>query len=496
MVKRNAERAARNPNIDEGELMQRVIKRNEAAYKPVLELKPATQLALELASNESTRPAFLAEDRSSLNGLEDNAAATVVSATQKANQEKKWRYFNKLASSHSGQAGNAPKEELIHELVGWDGQWIPAPVEWDVRRQFNCDNKTHVRYLEKWISERVTEALSAPFKVDTTDIDWKSGALPASGTRKQYQVYPPDCIMKRVPLEYGPIDWSLCPTEGPKDGFSNVVERRTQCSRTSARKFHKEYNAKLRERDMQRYQHRLAIQEFNRQNERSQAEMAPKANVYLRPVHLSDVAQITNIYNHYVRNSVQAAELEDTGLSDWRDRVKGATEEKLAFIVAVLKSNKVMGHANKRGRGNQRERGFGRRRPLPTPEAFEETIVGFAYAEDHAGKHTMYEFVAELQLFVDPNHTRQGVGRVLMDRMIASLDHGYHTSSPVEFIKPIGGQVYETGGTRDMHKIMVTVGFHYGQEKEFEWRKNWLQMVWDFDHIATYTCLGNKFGKG
>jgi len=501
VVKRNAERAAMNFTIDEGERMEHVIKRNEASYKPVTETERGARLALELASNESTRPAFLAEDQSDMNNVEDIAAPSIVPAAQRAAQEKAWRYFNKLESFDSAQPGNSPKEELVHELVGWDGNWVTPHIDWDLRQQFNHNNKRHIRYLESWISDRVAEALNAPFKVDTTDLDWKSGALPAFGTRKQYQIYPLDCIMRRVPLEYGPVDWSLTPTEKPNDPYSHTEERTNQCSRTSARKFHKEHIAKLKARELAKYERRLEIQEFERRKAQSRAEVAPKANIYLRPVQPSDGGQLAQIYNYYVKESVHAPEYEDTDLANWQDRINGARDEKLAFLVAVLKSNKIMGRGNNRGRGNRGEgsrgRGtaFGRRRER-APDVFEEMIVGFAYAEDHAGRHTMYEYVAELQVFVDPNHTRQGIGRTLMDRMMASLDRSYQSYQGTDFILPIGGQAYDVGGSRDMHKIMITVGFHYGQEQEFEWRKKWLEMVWDFDHIATYPCFGNKFGKG
>lgn len=501
VVKRNAERAVMNSTIDEGKRLERVIKRNEASHKPVIDLEPGTQYALELASNESTRPAFLAEDLSDMDQVEDIAAPSLVPAAERVTQEKAWRYFNKLESFDSAQPGNSPKEALVHELAGWDGNWMTPHVEWDLRQQFNHNNKRQIRYLDSWISGRVTEALNAPFKVDTTDLDWKSGALPASGTQKQYQIYPLDCIMRRVPLQYGPVDWSLTPTEKPNDPYSHTEERMNQSSRTSARKFHKEHIARLKARELAKYERRLEIQEFERRKAQSRAEVAPKANIYLRPVQASDGAQLAQIYNYYVKESVHAPEYEDTDMANWQDRINGARDEKLAFLVAVLKSNKIMGRGNNRGRGSRgdgsRGRGtaFGRRRER-APDVFEEMVVGFAYGEDHAGRHTMYEYVAELQVFVDPNHTRQGIGRTLMDRMMASLDRSYQSYQGTDFIVPIGGQSYDVGGSRDMHKLMVTVGFHYGQEQEFEWRKKWLEMVWDFDHIATYPCFGNKFGKG
>ena len=100
--------------------------------------------------------------------------------------------------------------------------------------------------MEAWIADRIHEALNMPFKVDKEDGEWRSGVLPASDTSKQWQVYPPDCIMDIVPLKCGPVEYPLALP--PNDPYSHVTERREQCSAISSKKFVKEYKASKRQR--------------------------------------------------------------------------------------------------------------------------------------------------------------------------------------------------------------------------------------------------------
>ena len=105
----------------------------------------------------------------------------------------------------------------------------------------------------------------------------------------------------------------------------------------------------------------------------------------------------------------------------------------------------------------------------------------------------MFEHVAEIQVFVDPKHHRLGVGKTLMDRIMVSLDAGYAPQNFADFV-PDDRLRYDVGGSREIH--MINIGFHIGNEKEFEWRKKWLEEVWDFDHVGTISCMGKKFGRG
>ena len=500
-VKRNAELAAKQVHIDPEVVIAQIVKRNEDYYQPVLELEATGKLVQELAAGEETPDdnADLAEDCSSMCSEDSkNITAEMIAARRSG----RWRWFNGKVPSETGHHEQTPLKELRHELVAWDGQWLTPPIEWNMRGQFNNNTRTHVQWMENWVLERVMEALNRPVKLELSNAGWLSGHTPASGTSKQWQIFPEDCVVDHVPLEYGPVDWSQAPTLPPNDPYSQTKERQNQTSLSSAKKFSRELYAEKFSVMKEKLARRVEHAQMKKYAEQSRQERAPKANIYIRPAQLSDVPQIKHLYNHYVLNTVHALELEATDDMEWQNRLQGAEDEHLAFLVAVLKAAKKYGRGARDVRRGERGRrcGFARRNGFVRPEDIQrdfasETIVGFAYAEDHAGKHTMFQHAVELQLFVDPNHYMNGIGKTLMDRMMTSLDKSYMMEATTDFVDD-GKMCYEIGGARDVHKILVTVGFHFGDEKELEWRKSWLEQKWEFDHIGTMNCLGKKFGKG
>jgi hypothetical protein len=67
--------------------------------------------------------------------------------------------------------------------------------------------------------------------------------------------------------------------------------------------------------------------------------------------------RITAIYNHYVKNLIQVAELKLTTIRDWLNFLQRTAREKLAFLVTVLKSSDAT-------RGDNNEEVFGTVRTL------------------------------------------------------------------------------------------------------------------------------------
>ncbi|MCJ1394659.1 nucleolar DEAD-box protein required for synthesis of 60S ribosomal subunit [Xylographa bjoerkii] len=501
-VQRKAENAAKQVHIDPEAAIAQVVKRNEDYYQLVVEMEATGTLVQELAAGEELPDdnAELAEDRSSMCSKDSKNISSEVIAARRAAQ---WRWFNsKLEPSETGHTEHTPKKELRHELAAWDGAWLTPPIEWNMRGQFNNNTRKHVQWMEDWVLDRVMEALNKPVKLDVANAGWLSGITPASGTPKQWQTFPRDCVADHVPLEYGPVDWSQVPTLPPNDPYSQTVERRAQTSLSLAKKFCHDHKTEKILAMKDKLARRVEHAHWKRQAEQSRLERAPKANIYIRPAQLSDVPQIAHLYNHYVLNTVHAPELEITDDSEWEDRLRGAEDENLAFLVAVLKAAKKYGpgargcrRGERVGRGGFARRGGFTRHENVQRDVTSETVVGFSYAEDHAGIHTMFQHTVELQLFVDPNHFMNGIGKTLMDRMMTSLDKGYMLEATTDFVDD-GKMCYEIGGAREVHKILVTVGFHFGEEKEFEWRKSWLEQKFEFDHIGTMNCLGKKFGKG
>ena len=468
---------------------------------PTFKVRPLAQLGLELAAAETLPKLVVVEDCS--DSILTQASVQLSSGGSPKPQQKstnRWRWFNQDVFSTTSED---PKKKLEYEvaaggLAGWDGDWAPAPVEWDARGQFINNDRRHIRFMENWMDKQVEEALERPFIVDTSSPGFASGIIPASGTRKQLQDRPDDCIFPRVQLHYGPIDWEAVETLPPNDPYSQTPDRLKQTSLTSSKVLSKKLSEERRQERENREALRVDYIRSKSRREPIPPEYIPKANIYIRPAVRSDLRQITDIYNHYVEHTIHADELEKTDENDWLNRLQSVNEESFAFLVAVAKSAKVPRGRDARDRGSSRadtRNGRGRngtqRRPGPLPE----TILGFVYAEDFAGRNTVYRYTAEIRLYVHPDNYRLGVGKTLMDRMIPSLDQGYISRGATDFIAECKNH-YEVGGKREIRKVITHICYRTGEEKEFEWKKKWLEENWEFDHVGTMRNIGVKAEGG
>ena len=468
---------------------------------PTFKVRPLSQLGLELAAAETLPKLVVVEDCS--DSILTQASVQLSSDGSPRPQQKStnvWRWFNQDVFSTTSEN---PKKKLEYEvaaggLAGWDGDWAPAPVEWDARGQFINNDRRHIRFMENWMDKQVEEALERPFIVYTSSPGFASGIIPASGTRKQLQDRPDDCIFPRVQLHYGAIDWEAVETLPPNDPYSQTPERLKQTSLTSSKVLSKKLSEERKQERENREALRVDYIKSKSCKEPIPLEYIPKANIYIRPVVRSDLRQITDIYNHYVEHTIHADELEKTNENDWLNRLQNIDEESFAFLVAVAKSAKVPRGRDVRDRGssrvdtrNGRGRNGNQRRPGPLPE----TILGFAYAEDFAGRNTIYRYTAEIRLYVHPDNCRLGVGKTLMDRIIPSLDQGYVSRGATDFVADCKNH-YEVGGKREIRKVITHICYRTGEEKDLEWKKKWLEENWEFDHIGTMRNVGVKAGGG
>ena len=473
-----------------------------AAGIPTFKVAPLAQLDHELAADE-TRPEPVLNDNDSDSMLTEisGRGSSSKSPMPRKKPANPWRWFNEDVFSVTSED---PKNKLEYEvaaggLAGWDGDWAPAPVEWDARGQFINNDRRHIRFMESWMDKQVKESLQRPFKVDTSSPGFATGIIPASGTRKQLQDHPKDCIWGKIPLEYGAVNWDLTEELPPNDPWSHAEGRMTQTSHSSSKAYIKKHH---KDSKRTRIAHDAVRKDHIKSNSQKPViakEHVPDANIYIRSADRWDVRQITDIYNHYIENTVFASELEKTDESDWVDRLQSVDDESFAFLVAVSKSSKPPKsretHGGGNGRGNRRGNGRGGRNGQRVFSAVQETILGFAFAEDFAGKNSMYQHTAELQIYVRPDQYKQGVGKTLMDRIIPSLDQGYVSWGATDFLAPDKNK-YEAGGRREIRKVIMNVAYRTGEEKDLAWKKKWLEENWEFDQVGNMRNIGMKFGKG
>ena len=370
------------------------------------------------------------------------------------------------------------KPTLQYELAGWDGNWVPAPVEWDARPSFDNNDKRHIASMERWMNNRVISALEDPVKLDVNLPLFVSGEGPASGTSTF--LWPPY-----------PVDWT---TKMPDDPYSLTKERREQTSALSSEKFQKERHEKQVQREKARRNFREANEEAKRNYVEPPNIHIPKAHIYIRPAQHSDVPQITVLYNSYVKYSPVTCEIEDTTEDDWRGIVRGAEDERLPFLVAVHKSAK--GATDRHVNHSERSAGRGRngRRDNRRYGPIQEFIVGFAFAEDHAGAKTAFQFTVEMQCFVHNQWLHMGIGKSLVDRMIAAMDPNYLSRQGTVFLAE-NALNYENGGRREIHRIIVNIGYYPKDDRALKWQKDWLATEWNFEHVGTLPAIGYKDSK-
>jgi L-amino acid N-acyltransferase YncA len=106
-------------------------------------------------------------------------------------------------------------------------------------------------------------------------------------------------------------------------------------------------------------------------------------SLILRAATLGDMPTITNIYSHYVRNSVATFEEVPPSADDMADRFRDIQTHALPYFVATLEDN----------------------------------IIGYAYASPYKTR-SAYRFTVEDSVYIHANYVGQGYGKALLQKLI------------------------------------------------------------------------------
>ena len=89
-------------------------------------------------------------------------------------------------------------------------------------------------------------------------------------------------------------------------------------------------------------------------------------------------------------------------------------------------------------------------------------IVGFAKASPWSGR-CAYEYAAEITVYVDPDHHRRGIGRLLYERLLPTLRaQGYHrVLAGIALPNPASVHLHEACGLRRIGTL-ERVGWKFG----------------------------------
>ena len=112
------------------------------------------------------------------------------------------------------------------------------------------------------------------------------------------------------------------------------------------------------------------------------------ASTLLRPCAASDIPAITDIFNHYILNTVITFALTPTTQDEVLQKWKTVLDEGCPYIVAENSSGEV---------------------------------VGLSYASGFRNERKGYRHTVEFSLFCHPDHTAQGVGPQLLKKLLEIL---------------------------------------------------------------------------
>ncbi|KAL8942255.1 MAG: hypothetical protein Q9216_001780 [Gyalolechia sp. 2 TL-2023] len=343
------------------------------------------------------------------------------------------------------------------QLRGWDGNWAPAPVEWDIRDMYDYRKPEHQRSIKNFVVDRYLSYNNggcAALKID--EEQFTSGASLATGLG-----------------HFGkPIDAVYHHHLRAQDPYTlNKLHQTAEQSRKIFVRGHerifgpteKKRVKKLTEAEMQANQkkHEALIASI------PPNKFIPISNIYIRPARAVDLPQIRRIHSEWVRLSVVTSERVELTDAQWRIRFDDCAEERFPFIVAILRN----GHTAE-----------------PT-----ERIVGFAYAEDFGGERSMWRYTCELQFYTDPSYLRKGIGKNLVDVVLRGLDnfYVYHDAVPFVYSQDELNR-HDSGGSRRLKNVMVSFPFKETEQEQSKWIWDWLARVFDFEVQANLKGIGRK----
>ncbi len=378
-------------------------------------------------------------------------------------------------------------------LADWSGNWMPPPVDWDVRPRFNNASDDFIGELGHWKQNTAAQSLNAgtglPFTRLPTDLVMKSELHPdglslvdpsTSVDVKNAEVYgySGDAVqtIKHDANFIDPTiftnDWGKLDLRDPDN-----VKFQNECCNDLVRNYNSNI-AKEREQEIGLKR----AQKLARKREGpiipTPNPHTPRINIYLRPAVRSDIPQLQDIYNSYIQNSVRPTELHPITHSDMMIRWTESTGGKLPFIVAASKSAKI-----NRGVDNAVEK-----------------IVGWASATDWVSAHSIERFTVELEIYVHQQHLHQGVGKCLMDKLIDSTDRGHIARKGYPFAcAPELRHEYSAGGARNLMTLIIVVrGLSKPQnakEDDVSRIKKWLEDEWNFEQQGHIPNIGAKFQR-
>lgn len=150
----------------------------------------------------------------------------------------------------------------------------------------------------------------------------------------------------------------------------------------------------------------------------------------IRPASLADIAAIARIYAHAVKFGTASFELDPPDEAEMRRRMQALLDGDLPYLVAELNGG----------------------------------VAGYAYAALYRTRPA-YRFTLEDSIYIDPAAQRRGVGRALLDRLIAESEkRGYRQMIAIigDSANAASIELHRAAGFRFVGNI-GNVGYKFGR---------------------------------
>ncbi|KAE9965744.1 hypothetical protein EG328_009422 [Venturia inaequalis] len=403
-------------------------------------------------------------------------------------------------------------------LRQWDGDWLPAPVDWSARNQYKRADK-FAEDVAAWVNRTnnhylVIQSGKSKVTVDLIDANGKTiifenvprSWVPEKVEGKSLQDFW-TCLLQSSPepleaedVHFAPF-WQRYITQAHNSNDQKEAadfqeslpgpEPKLDVADCGITMYQKSKNQTAEGTSMQIVQNKLkdtarkeAVRQKHMRSAKKEAKRPvvapppnphkPAENIYLRPATNRDDAQMAHIYNHYAKTHYSSA-MNPITATEMEAKRRDITAANLNMIVAVLKIKQT----------------GGKRANLHSTH---ERIVGFAYTDEHGGTHGLFRYAADLDVFVHPEYAHKGVGKSLVDRLMVLVDCYYTSRDAVEWC-PMSDDAHLVcpGGKRRLGTVHINVFYPTDDEARLIWLKTWLHQ---FDFALRGKIEGGiKLGK-
>ncbi|KAK8245260.1 hypothetical protein HDK77DRAFT_427144 [Phyllosticta capitalensis] len=373
-----------------------------------------------------------------------------------------------------------------YRLVDWEGNFLPC-VDWTYREAFSVDPAKQKEYIQTWIlrgpqpgdesavpinggdSEIATTSWAA-LKIDGLPLqEWWQEAMDCHhfeddcvpwwttfmpGTSQLAPHNAPDCHVDEKDKEHDHEAYEKDEGAGPK------------CKQFIAREKRKAEQKRRRRQELD--EQAAAIRAELPSVYAQLPKIHTKINFYVRFAAPSDMLQITAIYNKILQSSVKIAERDAVTKETMMGRLNESKRDSFSWVVAVARAR------NNRG-------------------VEYDHVFGFASATDYHSIGGMYRYTADIEVFVDPEFQRKGIGSCLMDRLMKLLTTDYDGYEGYEFYGD-GTGLAERGGGRRLNAIVMNVPHDSGDPKDLEAASKFLSQF-DMKQAGNLPGVGIKLKK-